>query len=73
MIKRKYFFSVKVAHNDDSGNYSWWNAILNTKRWIQNKDELLLSVRELAAEELQHKVKRDICFDDIEVLALNKI
>ena len=73
MIKRKYFFSVKVAHNNNTGEYSWWSAILNTKRWAQDTDELLLTVRELAQEELQGKLSRDITPNDIEVLALNKL
>ena len=73
MIKRKYFFSVKVAHNNSTGEYSWWNAILNTKAWLQNTDELLLTVRELAQEELQGKLSRDITPNDIEVIALNKL
>lgn len=73
MIKRKYFFSVKVAHNNNTGNYSWWSAILSTKAWVQNTEELLLAVRELAQEELQGKLERRITSGDIEVLALNKI
>jgi len=73
MIKRKYFFSVKVAHNNDSGEYSWWNAILNTKGWSQNTDELLLTVRELSQEELQGKLSREITPSDIEVITLNRI
>lgn len=73
MIKRKYFFSVKVAHNNNTGEYSWWSAILNTKAWVQNADELLLTVRELAQEELQGKLSREITPNDIEVIALNKL
>jgi hypothetical protein len=73
MIKRKYFFSVKVAHNNNTGEYSWWNAILNTKGWKQNSDELLLTVRELAQEELQGKLSREIEPSDIEVIALNRV
>ena len=73
MIKRKYFFSVKVAHNNNTGEYSWWSAILNTKGWRQNTDELLLAVRELSQEELQGKLSREITPNDIEVIALNKL
>ena len=73
MIKRKYFFSVKVAHNNNTGEYSWWSAILNTKGWLQNTDELLLTVRELGQEELQGKLSREITPNDIEVIALNKL
>ncbi|MCP4325987.1 MAG: hypothetical protein GY787_29970 [Alteromonadales bacterium] len=73
MIKRKYFFSVKVAHNNNTGEYSWWSAILNAKAWVQNADELLLTVRKLAQEELQGKLSRQITPNDIEVIALNKL
>jgi hypothetical protein len=73
MIKRKYFFSVKVSHNNKTGEYSWWNAILHTKSWLQDADKLLLTVRELSQEELQGKLSRDITPDDIEVLALNRL
>ena len=73
MIKRKYFFSVKVAHNNNTGECSWWSAILNTKGWLQNTDELLLTVRELGQEELQGKLSREITPNDIEVIALNKL
>jgi len=73
MIKRKYFFSAKVAHNNKTGEYSWWNAILNAKGWYQNPDELLLTVRELTQKELQGKLSREIQPSDIEVIALNRI
>tara|TARA_R110000787_G_scaffold31073_1_gene82766 strand:- start:99 stop:320 length:222 start_codon:yes stop_codon:yes gene_type:complete len=73
MIKRKYFLSVKVAHNDNTGNYSWWNTIINTKGWTQSGDDMLISAREFSVEELQPKLTRRICEQDIEVLALNRI
>jgi hypothetical protein len=73
VIKRKYFFSVKVAHNDNTGKYSWWNSILNTTCWKQDPNELLITVRELAAKELQSKLNREIKQSDIEVIALNRI
>ena len=73
MIKRTYFFSVKVAHNDDSGKYSWWNAILNTNCWRDDKNYVLGQVRLLAFDELQPRLDRVIDQSDIEVLALNRI
>jgi len=60
MIKRKYFFSVKVSHDDGSGKYSWWNGILNTRGWAQDKDELLIYIRDMAVNELHQKVSRKI-------------
>jgi hypothetical protein len=73
MIKRTYFLSAKVAHNDCSGEYSWWNTNFTTTGWFALKpDELLYQSRALAVNTLMHKVKRDIVEGDIEVLALNK-
>ena len=73
MIKRRYFVSVRIAHNDGSGQYSWWNTIINTCGWKADPDGLLCSVRELSTGELNHKVPRAINDLDVEVIALNKI
>jgi len=73
MIRRKYFFSVKVAHNDGSGHYSWWHTILNTKSWLRDVDHVLASGRNMAKEILESKIDRDIDSSDIEVVSLNRI
>ena len=73
MIKRTYFFSVKVAHNDNSGQYSCGNGIISTKGWRDDKKYILGEVRLLAVYELSGRLKRTIDQNDIEVIALNII
>ena len=72
MIKRKYFMSCKVAHNDNTGEYSWWNTNITTITWFKDED-LLIKARTMSLDVLQDKVKRKIAESDIEVLALNRI
>ena len=73
MIRRKYFFSAKVAHNDGSGRYSWWHTILSTKSWLRDVDHVLASGRSMAKEILESKLDREIDSSDIEVISLNRI
>ena len=73
MIKRQYFLSSKVSHDNGTGDYSWLNTIINTKSWFENKDDLLLTCRELSKAEFDGIVERDLCEYDIQVLALNKL
>ena len=73
MIKRTYFFSVKVAHNDGSGKYSWWNSNLNKTSWMADADAALRAVRVLSAKELKDKVGRDVYPDEVEVIAFNRV
>ena len=73
MIKRKYFFSVKVAHNNGTGTYSWYQNIIHYSSWVPNQQMLLDDLRENSAETLNERVAREIDSSDIEVIAFNRI
>ena len=73
MIKRQYFISAKIAHNDNSGEYSYYNGVLNTIGWFENKDNLLHSARDCVHSEIAQIVKRVTSSNDVELLSLNKI
>ncbi len=73
MLKRKYFLSVKVAHNDNTGQYSWWNTTFITKGWKEDVEQLLTECRETAADVLSNLLEREIDEKDIEVIAFNRV
>ena len=73
MIKRKYFFSVKVAHNDNSGKYSWWHTVYTHKSLFKEEDQVMVNIRCESASYLSEKVPRDISQGDIEIISLNRI
>ena len=73
MIKRKYYFSVKVAHNDNSGEYSWWNNIIVTSGWFANPQQALDDLRDAAVNELCARVTRDIYTEDIEIISFSRV
>ena len=73
MIKREYFISAKVAHNDNSEDYSWWYATFTTTGWRDDTVTLMRQLREDAVEIMQKKVERKITEQDIEILSFNRI
>ena len=73
MIKRKYFFSVKVAHNNDSGQYSWWHSVVTQKSLFADPENLIREIRSSAVAMLRNEVPRDFTPDDVEIIALNRV
>lgn len=73
MIKRKYFFSVKVAHNNDSGHYSWWHSIVTQKSFIADPENLMREIRSSSVAMLRNEVPRDFTPNDVEIIALNRV
>ena len=73
MIKRTYFVSAKVAHNNGTGNYSYYNGAMNFKSWLpMNADEMVSMTREEMKCILDCYVDRDLTPNDIELIAFNK-
>jgi len=73
MIKRKYFFSVKVAHNNDSGQYSWWHSVVTQKSLFADPENLIREIRSSAVAMLRNEVPRDFKPDDVEIIAFNRV
>jgi hypothetical protein len=73
MIKRKYFFSVKVAHNNDTGKYSWFHSIVNYKSWRSNPEFILKAIRQHSIEALSVEMHRSISMGEIEILSVSKV
>ena len=75
MIKRTYFVSAKIAHNNNTGEYSYYNGVMNTKSWLPGKaDDLVDSARLMVLGDIIHLVDgRSVHTDDVELLALNKL
>ncbi len=73
MIKRKYFFSVKVAHNDNTGNYSWWHDFVTHTSLIAQPELVMRSIRSNCIAMLSNEVPHRISRDDIEFLAFNRV
>ena len=70
MILRKYFFSVKVAHNNDTGLYSWFHSIVNYKSWRSDPEYILESIRQHSIEALSVEMHRSISMGEIEILSV---
>lgn len=73
MIMRKYFFSVKVAHNNDTGKYSWFHSIVNYKSWRSDPDFILEAIRLHSIEALSVEMHRSISMGEIEILAVSRV
>ena len=73
MIERKYFFSVKVAHNDGTGNYSWWHNFVTHTSLLPNPDLVMKRVRSDCISMLSDEVPHRFCGDDIEFLAFSRV
>jgi|GEM_PF-2801283 len=73
MIKRKYFFSVKIAHNDNSGKFTWWHSIYTHKSLKKELDQVMVNIRCESAVRLSSEVPRDVSHSDVEILSLNRI
>lgn len=73
MIKRRYFFSVKIAHDNNTGKYSWWNGVLTNVSLFAEKEELLIELRNMAIDKLDNEVERELESGDVQVIALNRI
>ena len=73
MIKRRHFVSIKVAHNNNTGQYSYWNGIFTSVRWFDNAEDLVLNIRSHGVDLLSNLVERDIEPDDVEILCVSKL
>ena len=73
MIKRKYFFAVQVAHNNNTGQYSWWHGTVTQKSFFVATEELILRIRSDAAFMLHEQVPTNFTQDDVELIAFNRI
>lgn len=73
MIKRKYFFSVRVAHNDDSGDYSWWHDMITRTSLMPEQEETMEVIRREAMVVLADRVPRRISRTDVEFVSFNRI
>jgi hypothetical protein len=72
MIKRKYFFSVKVAHNNNAGDYSYWHDFVTHKSLFPNQEMVMKQIRSDCKSVLNDEVPRRFCGDDVEFLAFNR-
>ena len=73
MLKRKYFFSVKVSHDNGTGLYSWYSGMVTKVSWLKDEEQLLDDIRALGADMLEDMVDRDINKNDIQLLSVNKL
>lgn len=73
MIKRKYFFSVKVSHNDNTGNYSWWHDFVTHTSLTAQPEYVMKSIRSECISMLSDEVPHRFSRDDIEFLAFNRV
>ena len=74
MIKRKYFVSGKVAHNNGTGDFSWWNGVMVTVSWLPlSAEELVESSREIVFKNVAGLVERSVHPESIELIALNRL
>lgn len=73
MITRKYFYSVKVAHNNDTGDYSWHHSIATTTGLTVDFDVLMIDIRRQGALLMQSRIERPIEEKDIEIVSLNRV
>ncbi len=74
MITRKYFVSAKVAHNNGTGEYSYYNGVMNFKSWLpMNAGEMVEMTRDEMELILTPYVDREIASNDVELLAFNRI
>lgn len=73
MINRKYFFSVKVCHNNDTGNYSWWHDFVTYKSLFADPEMVIKQIRSDCIPMLSDEAPRRFCGDDVEFLAFNRV
>jgi hypothetical protein len=72
MINRKYFFSVKVSHDNGTGMYSWYSGVANKASFFKNEEQLIGEVRQLGCDKMQGLVDRCIFADDVQIVCLSK-
>lgn len=73
MINRKYFFSVKVSHNNNTGNYSWWHAFATHNSIFADPEMVMKQIRSDCISMLSDEVPHRFCGDDVEFLAFNRV
>ena len=73
MIKRQYFFSVKVAHNNDTGKFSWFHSIITYKSWRSDPEFILTSIRQHSIEALSVEMSRTISMGEIEIISVSRV
>lgn len=73
MINRKYFFSVKVAHNNGTGNYTWWHDFTSYRSLTPNPELVMKQIRSDCKAMLSDEVPYRFCGDDVEFVAFNKV
>ena len=73
MIKREYFVRAKIAHNNNTGLYSWWSGTFEVKTWfkLSGKDlfnaAMDISCLKITDNEPSTKGKQ------VEIISLNRI
>lgn len=72
MIKRKYFFRIKITHSDGNG-YSWSDGFVTRKSWFDQSDECLKKLKSTKAKEMQCYHKKELAFTDVEVYSFNRV
>lgn len=73
MIKRKYFFSVKVSHNDNTGNYSWWHDLATHTSLTAHPKYVMDQIRNDCMSMLSDEVPREFTGEEVEFLAFNRV
>ena len=73
MIKRQYFVSAKISHNNGTSEYSYFNGLINTIGWIESKDDLMNNSRQVVHDHIGQLVSRVTRLSDVEILAFNRI
>ena len=73
MIKRKYFFSVKVSHNNGTGNYSYWHDFASFRSFFASPEEVMRDIRHGCLSMLTDEVPREFSYDDVEFICFCRV
>ena len=73
MIKRHYFFYAKVAHNNNTGKYSWHYNFVTYRSWFPAPVKALAKAMDETSCELEYFVPNLIDATGIEIITFNKV
>jgi len=59
VIKRKWFVSGKVCHNNNTGMYSYYNGIMVIKSWVSpSAEDITGSARDLVYDQVARELDK---------------
>ena len=73
MITRKYFFSIKVSHNNGTGDYSYWHDFVSLTSFRANQELVMKQIRSDCISMLSDEVPRRFVGDDIEFICFCRV